>query len=40
MVGALLTVGAGNLKPEIIAQKLAVGSTQLPGGTSTLRLAS
>lgn len=31
MVGALLAVGAGNLSPDVIAQKLALGNTQLPG---------
>ena len=31
MVGALLAVGAGNLLPDVIAHKLALGKTQLPG---------
>ncbi len=31
MVGALLAVGAGNLSPDVIADKLALGKTQLPG---------
>jgi len=31
MVGALLAVGAGNLSPDVIAQKLALGKTQMPG---------
>ncbi len=31
MVGALLAVGAGNLSPDVIAQKLALGKAQLPG---------
>ena len=31
MVGALLAVGAGNLSLDVIAQKLALGKTQLPG---------
>ena len=31
MVGALLAVGAGNLQVDVIAQKLAMGSNELPG---------
>ena len=31
MVGALLAVGAGNLLPDVIAHKLALGKTQMPG---------
>ncbi len=36
MVGALLAVGAGNLSPQVIAHKLALGKTQLPGMQSIL----
>lgn len=31
MVGALLAVGAGNLDPSVIAQKLEIGSKEVPG---------
>ena len=31
MVGALLTVGAGNLEVNVIAHKLALDSHELPG---------
>lgn len=31
MVGALLSVGAGTLSPDIIAERLALGKTQIPG---------
>ena len=31
MVGALLAVGAGNLEPNVIAHKLAIGRREVPG---------
>ena len=40
MVGSLLAVGAGGLRPKVIAEKLALGSSQMPGGTDTFWLAA
>lgn len=31
MVGALLAIGTGNLSPDVIAHKLTLGKSQLPG---------